>query len=68
MQATFLGKHFSEREPSTPELSRSSTKREPRKRGRGLFSKRDLSDGVHLPVVRCDLVDAACFREASGSS
>ena len=48
-----------------PEVSCSSTKRDPKKRGCGLFSEQDPFDGGRLPAVRCDWVDAACFRGAS---
>lgn len=68
MRASFPVKHFSKCEPSAPEVSCSSTKRDPKKRGCGLFSEQDLFDGGCLPAVRCDWVDAAYFREPSVSS
>jgi hypothetical protein len=68
MRASFPVKHFSKCEPSAPEVSCSSTKRDPKKRGCGLFSEQDRFDGGCLPAVRCDWVDAAYFREPSVSS
>jgi hypothetical protein len=68
MRASFPVKHFSKCEPSAPEVSCSSTKRDPKKRGCGLFSEQDLFDDGCLPAVHCDWVDAAYFREPSVSS